>query len=240
MGSTLVSFTTSFTGIYHQVFQRAGYDIPIGEVEQAVRYSWDIVSQQDSTAEFERTVEANRRWQQEVEQRVMQRLQIHPEVHEDIFWKIIEAFETPESYVLYPEVKSVLQKLRTEGYRLGMISNWSWHLPELCQQLGIDQYFDYICTSARAGYAKPRREIFEDALRNTNADPKRSLHIGDNYGADVEGAWSVEMAALWLVRPAEPMRFAPQQPLNELQQAIQIADLEGLWPHLEKGVPVGN
>lgn|GEM_PF-647282 len=239
VGSTLVELAPSWVGIYHRVFQRAGLDLPLGEVEQAVTSSWEIVGQQDPLAEYERSLEANRRWQREVEHRVMAKLNIHPDVQEELFWQIIAAFEDSNSYALYPEVPGVLKRLKAEGYRLGIISNWSWHLPELCQQLGIADYFEYIATSARVGYPKPRRQIFELALHELKADPARSLHIGDTYVADVTGAWSVGMAALWLVRPGEVLRSVPQQPLTELQQTIQIQNLDGIWAFLEKGVPRG-
>ncbi len=239
VGSTLVGLAPSWVGIYHQVFQQAGLDLPLGEVEQAVTASWEIVGQQDSTAEYEPSLEANRRWQREVEQRVMEKLNIHPHVQEEIFWQIIEAFENPQSYALYPEVPGVLKRLKAEGYKLGIISNWSWHLPELCHQMGITEYFEFICTSARVGFPKPRRQIFEVAIQELKADPARSLHIGDTYVADISGAWSVGMSALWLVRPGEVLRMSSQQPLTELQQSIQIQNLDDIWPFLEKGVPHG-
>ncbi len=222
MGETLVTINPSVVGVYHQVFQRAGFDIPIGEVEQAVAYSWGIVGQQDAEAEYELTLEANRRWQLEVEQRVMDYLNIHPDVQEQIFWQIISTFENPSTYSIYPEVTGVLERLRAEGYRLGIISNWSWHLPELCEQLGIDSYFDFICTSARVGFPKPRRQIFEVALQQMGAAPERSLHIGDTYAADIIGAWSVGMRALWLVRPGDKLRTGPQQPLTGLQRKFKF------------------
>jgi putative hydrolase of the HAD superfamily len=238
MGSTLAGLTAPFIDIYHRVFQRHNLDIPIGEVEQAVVKSWDQVGLEDSTAEYERSLEANRRWQREVEQRVMDQLKIHPDIHEDLFWKLIEAFEDPATYKVYDDVLGTLKQLKANGYRLGIISNWSWHLPELCEQLGLASYFDYIATSARVGFPKPRREIFLDALQGLKADPARSVHIGDTYTADILGAWSVGIAALWLCRPGETLRFAPEGRLNALQNEIRIESLYNIWPYLDSGIPL--
>ncbi|NWJ48025.1 MAG: HAD-IA family hydrolase [Chloroflexi bacterium] len=238
IGSTLVGVTPSFTKVYHQVFQRAGYDLPIGEVEEAVSYSWDIVAKQDPHAEFERSLEGNRLWQRAVEQRVMDKLNIHPDIHEELFWQIIEAFENPETYMLYPDVMETLQRLEETGYRMGIISNWSWHLPELLEHLGIARYFKYIGASARVGYAKPRREFFEIALHNLDVTPDKAIHIGDSYTADILGAWSVGMAALWLERQGQALRFAPPGDPNNQANKIKIENLDSMWKYLEHGVSV--
>ena len=42
--------------------------------------------------------------------------------------------------------------------------------------------------SSRVGYQKPQREIFEHGLELTGVERERALHVGDSYGADVQGA----------------------------------------------------
>ncbi|MEI6045432.1 MAG: HAD-IA family hydrolase [Chloroflexota bacterium] len=240
MGSTLVDLNPSWKTIYHQIFQKAGYDLPFGEVEQAIDYSWGIVSNEDHTANYETTLEASRAWQREVEKRVMERLGLPPRVHDEIFWKIIEAFEDPATYPLYPETRSVLERLKAEGYRLGIISNWGWHLPELCNSLGLTQYFEVILTSARVGCPKPQPRIFETALSQIKAEPHQAFHIGDTFKSDIEGAWKVNMAALWLDRRNEQLHFEKKGPLTPLQRSIRIESLNEIWTFLETGVPKAN
>lgn len=239
MGSTLVGLNPGWVGIYHRVFQRAGFDLPIGEVEEAVDYSWGIVAQEDPTSTYEATLEGSRQWQRRIEVRVMERLGIQPDVHEDLFWKIIEAFEDPATYPPFPETREVLERLKAEGYKLGIISNWSWHLPELCENLDLARYFDVIVTSARVGCPKPQPRIFEIALEQIGANPQEAVHIGDTFAADVKGAWGVKMGALWLDRRNEQLHLEQKGPLTPLQKAIRIETLHGLWPFLETGLPVG-
>lgn len=232
MGSTLVGLQPSWEAIYHQVFQKAGYDLPIGTVEQAVSYSWNIVGEQDALAEYETTLEGNRAWQLEVEKRVMQYLNIPEPQHEDIFWNIIAAFEHEETYQLYPEAIGVLTELKRAGYGLGIISNWGWHLPELCQKLDIAQYFEYICASARVGYPKPRPEIFREALRQLEAEPASSLHIGDSWTADVLGARGVGITGLWVDRPNNQL-YPPDLDLTaEERKSVRIISLREVWNFL--------
>ncbi len=226
MGSTLVGLKAGWQGVYHQVFQRAGYDLPLGEVEQAVGESWGIVAAQDLTAEFEANLEYSRTWQREIEERVMHSLNIHPNVREDIFWALIQAFEDPDTYSLFPDALPTLERLKAAGYRLAIISNWGWHLPELCQALGLAGYFEQIFTSARVGYPKPNPKIFQYALSSMALNPTEAVHIGDSLSADVGGAWSAGMEALWLVRPNEqPLYDEVKLNLTPSQAAIRIHSL---------------
>ena len=236
VGSTLLELNASWEKVYHQIFQRAGYALELGEVEQAIAYSWGIVSQQDPTAFFENTLEGSLRWQQEVEQRVMAYLNIHPDVHQELFWELIKAFEDPQAYFVYPEVVQTLSRLKEAGYRLGVISNWSWHLPDLLAYHNLTPYFDQIITSARVGCAKPNPVIFQTALAQMRADPAHSLHIGDTYRADILGAWNLGLAALWLDRRDEASRFQQKAPLSALQKRIRITSLDQIWPFLETNI----
>lgn len=219
MGATLARIAPGWEGVYQQVFQKAGYKLPLGEVEKAISDSWAIVADQDETTAYVNTLEGNRAWQREVEERVMERLNIHPTVREDIFWKIIQGFEDSATYQLYPDVLSTLEAVKQAGYRLAIISNWSWHLPELCESLGLTPYFEQIITSARVGYAKPHPRIYEYALEELMVAPVQAVHIGDSYRADVVGASRLGIQPLWLRRPGEaPLytdgmpEFAPVQP----------------------------
>lgn len=234
MGSTLADLNPSYGAIYHRVFQKAGYDLPLGDVERAIAYSWKIVSEQDATTEYVNTLEGTRTWQREVEDRVMERLNIQPNVREDVFWEIIRAFEEPASYLLYDDALPTLEVLKQSGLRLAIISNWSWHLPELCDALGLTPYFEQIFTSARLGYAKPHPAIFTLALAGMNISPNQAIHIGDSYNADVAGASRAGIQPLWLRRPKEVPLFTdldsdPSNPpiiIRGLDEVVTFLGLE--------------
>jgi HAD superfamily hydrolase (TIGR01509 family) len=61
--------------------------------------------------------------------------------------------------------------------------------------LGIGRYFDHLVISCEVGYLKPRKEIFEHALKLLDVKPKEALHIGDLFRTDVIGAVSCGMNA---------------------------------------------
>lgn len=52
----------------------------------------------------------------------------------------------------------------------------------------LDHFFDKIFISEVIGAPKPSREIFEHALKSTNARKQESLMIGDSWEADIKGA----------------------------------------------------
>ena len=52
----------------------------------------------------------------------------------------------------------------------------------------LTPYFKNVITSENAGYQKPRKEIFEYALKTVNARKSESLMVGDDLKVDVVGA----------------------------------------------------
>lgn len=232
MGSTLARLRPGWQGIYHQVFQQAGFDLPLEEVEAAISHSWGIVASEDATAEFIASLEGNRQWQREVEERVMERLNIHPPVREEVFWSIIKAFEDPASYELYPDALPTLTALKAAGYRLAIISNWGWHLPELCETLGLTPHFEQIFTSARLGVAKPNPRIFQYALETLDVRPDEAIHIGDSFAADIVGASNVGIRPLWLVRPAEQPLYDEAR-LKLLPEGVEASSIGSLTEVLQ-------
>ena len=61
---------------------------------------------------------------------------------------------------------------------------------------GIADCFESITDSGIVGFEKPRREIFEAALKTMNARADESLYVGDVYSVDYVGARNAGMQAL--------------------------------------------
>lgn len=241
MGDTLIRVDPSYEGLYHRIFQRNGHDIPLGEVKTAVESAWDRVMRQDRDYNIAPTREATMAWQRRLEVAVMTLLGIDPQHHDDLFMQIVAAFDDPDTYVFFTDTLPTLQRARKEGYKLAVISNWGWGLPDLCTALGLDRYFDVISTSARVGASKPNPAIFEQTLRLLDVAPHEALHIGDMVYADIEGAWNVGMSALWLERPERAGNDDYSAALRRSERAevarITIRSLNDIWPFLETGAP---
>jgi putative hydrolase of the HAD superfamily len=114
-----------------------------------------------------------------------------------------EAFEifyaARNRVTLYEDTRGALTRLRRR-YRLFALSNGNADL----QRCGIGELFDGHITAAAAGAAKPDARIFRHLLDAAGVEAAQVLHIGDDPHADVHGAISAGMQAIWLNRDARP------------------------------------
>jgi FMN phosphatase YigB (HAD superfamily) len=77
---------------------------------------------------------------------------------------------------LFPETLPMLRGLKESGFLVGAVSNWEPRLQELCENLGIAQYFDFMVVSEVQGYAKPGTRLFELALERAATRPEEPGH----------------------------------------------------------------
>ena len=138
---------------------------------------------------------------------------------------------TQKNWILEDDALPTLRKLESDGYRMGLISNAGddQDVQQLARQFGIEKYFDFILTSAACSYRKPHRRIFELALSNWYFLPSEAVMVGDNLDADVRGAQSVGLFAIWLSRRAgrrtdDQLAIQPDASINSLAELPAILD----------------
>ena len=107
---------------------------------------------------------------------------------EAIVRELLAIQDDPQVYTLYPEALAASARLRDSGYQLGIVSNFTWALPDLVRALGLAPYISTVITSAQVGYRKPHPKIYEAATSAMGANPKESLFVGDSFEADIAGA----------------------------------------------------
>ena len=94
----------------------------------------------------------------------------------------------------------VLLKLRTRGYKIGLICNTGRGPGRIMRQLltssGILGYFDSTLFSDEVGHGKPDRRIFVAAAKELGLPINEILHVGDNPQTDVRGAKQAGMKAV--------------------------------------------
>jgi putative hydrolase of the HAD superfamily len=138
---------------------------------------------------------------------------------------------TQTNWTLEEDTLPTLQKLEEDGYRMGLISNAGddQDVQQLARRFGIAQYFDFILTSAACSYRKPHKRIFELALSNWYFLPSEAVMVGDNLEADVRGAQSVGLFAVWLSRRAgerteDQRSIQPDASLSSLSELPAFLD----------------
>lgn len=111
-----------------------------------------------------------------------------------------DLYVSTEFFTLFPDVRDTLRRLYTDGYRLGIVSNWESRLRQLCAAHEIDQYFDFAVVSEIEGYSKPHPHMYRRALALAGVPPEQVLHVGDKLREDVEGAANVGVRAVLVDR----------------------------------------
>ncbi|MCE1255285.1 MAG: HAD-IA family hydrolase, partial [Anaerolineae bacterium] len=83
----------------------------------------------------------------------------------------------------------MLQTLRAEGYRLGIISNAAdaQDVNVLIDRANLRSFFDQVIISAEFGLRKPHPKIFRKALNFWQAAPAETVMVGDTLPADILG-----------------------------------------------------
>jgi putative hydrolase of the HAD superfamily len=109
----------------------------------------------------------------------------------------------------FADALTALPRLRAEGRRLVVVSNWDASLHEVLERVGIAASVDAILTSAEAGSRKPDVAIFERALELAEAPADDAIHVGDSPGEDVAGALAAGVEPVLIDRAATGSPPAP-------------------------------
>jgi putative hydrolase of the HAD superfamily len=106
-------------------------------------------------------------------------------------------------FVPYADVEPALGRLRAQGVRLVVVSNWDISLHDVLARTGLRELLDGVVTSAEIGASKPAPEPFAAALELAGIDAAAALHVGDGLQEDLAGAQAAGIEAVLLVRNKE-------------------------------------
>jgi HAD superfamily hydrolase (TIGR01549 family) len=127
----------------------------------------------------------------------------------------------------FPDTLPFLDRLRADGYVVGVVSNWDPRLEQVVRNHGLRDHLDFLVVSEVEGYAKPSPRLFRRALEIAAVAPEEAVHVGDSFEFDVEGARGVGIQPIWLDRSGRGEQpFAPT--VQTLDEAAWV--LEGHLP----------
>ncbi|KAJ0183949.1 hypothetical protein K1T71_000372 [Dendrolimus kikuchii] len=132
--------------------------------------------------------------------------------------ELIELFRTTQCWGIAHGAHNILRNLRADGKYVGVISNFDPRLHDVLHNLQIYDKLDFVITSYEIGISKPDKQIFETALLKCNrrVKPIESLHIGDDFKNDYEGARAAGWYALLVGEGEYETPPAPNHVFNNL------------------------
>jgi HAD superfamily hydrolase (TIGR01549 family) len=104
-----------------------------------------------------------------------------------------------DAVVCPPDRVDLLERLSAH-YAIALVSNFD-HGPtahELLRRHGLYDFFGAVVVSEEVGIRKPHARTFLIACERLGLEPGECLHIGDSHEADIRGATSAGIGALWI------------------------------------------
>jgi putative hydrolase of the HAD superfamily len=143
-----------------------------------------------------------------------------------------------------PDVPGLLERLRADGLRVGVLSNtvWprAWH-EEFFRRDGVLHLIDGAVYTSEVPWTKPAPEAFLAAAEAVGvADPRRCVFVGDRLFDDVWGAAQVGMRTIHVPHseiPAEQRGHSEGTPDGVVHRLREVHDLVTRWRQGSSSTP---
>ena len=215
VGGTTVQANPAAPEIFRRVLTRRGHRVSLDRIATALRSPETILTMirplpKDRESEFFRAMNV----------RIVEHLGF--DCDEGTLDELHASFENDVTWTPFPETVRTLRTLRSRGYRLGIISNYSHRLPTVLRDTGLLPYLDTLTYSFDVGAEKPDPRIFRSALARADVPAERALHVGDSYEADYLGARRAGLHAVLLCRRGTAPASCPSiRSLRELPGLLE-------------------
>lgn len=133
-----------------------------------------------------------------------------------------------EGSMVFPGLLPLLDRLKAEGYGLGICTNKLEGLSvQLIEAFGMSGYFGSIVGPDTLGIAKPDRRPFDEAVRRLGLDAPAAVMVGDSE-TDVLTARNAGVPVL-----AVPFGYTPK-PVAEYRPDALISHYDQGWAALQR------
>lgn len=128
-----------------------------------------------------------------------------------------------EKLKLYEEVKETLEKLKSAGKKVYLLSNAQsdFTRPEI-ELLELTDCFDGILISSEEGCRKPSPLFYRRLTERYGLSPENCLMMGNDMNTDIKGASAVGMDTLYIHTDTSPQ-------LTEEPETATYAVMDGNW-----------
>lgn len=104
-------------------------------------------------------------------------------------WRTVFAEATDASLRAEDGAVETIEALADAGLQQAIVSDIdSREAENMLKSFDLREHFAHVTTSEAVGYTKPDERMFRDALEGMDADPERTLMVGDRHSHDVAGA----------------------------------------------------
>jgi HAD superfamily hydrolase (TIGR01509 family) len=125
-----------------------------------------------------------------------------------------------------PGALALLDRLRGTAIVGVVTNNITAEQEEKLRVTGMERRIDFMVTAEDAGSIKPDPGIFHEAVRRAGCRPSEAVMLGDAWVADVEGALSAGLHAVWFNRKRLPVPKAGLVPeIRALEPAESVAQV---------------
>jgi putative hydrolase of the HAD superfamily len=204
VGGTLIDPRPSVGAVYAAAGRPHGLAASPAELQAAFRRVWT-----ERTSPGERSIftmgydeETSREWWRDLVAEVLRDVGFQGDV-EACFSSFFSAFERPDAWHVYDDVKPTIDALIARGVRRGIVSNWDYRLTPLLEQLGLAGCFDPIVVSSSERLAKPDVAFYQRAAERAGVSPERILSVGDRADLDLEPAEKAGFHAVLIDRSGQ-------------------------------------
>jgi HAD superfamily hydrolase (TIGR01509 family) len=144
--------------------------------------------------------------------------------------EVLLAFDwgTVPDVTLFDDTIPVLDILRQQGYKIGLVTNSMmpmWMRDIELQEYGILDYFDARVTSGDVGHMKPHPAIYERVLELLEVEVETAVFVGDRPANDIAGANAVGLTSVWMNPPHVDYELGdviPDYEITTLQELLPI------------------
>ncbi len=152
------------------------------------------------------------------------------EISEAQFLEVIKSTLIPamkRHTTVDPEAKELLDRLRDDGVKMGLVSNTPFPdvaIDAYLETAGLLDYFPVRVYSSDVGFMKPHPRIFEIALERMGVEAGRSLYVGDRVDKDIRGASRAGMETVLFVHDTTTFRgrATPDHRIHALSDLVEI------------------
>ena len=141
--------------------------------------------------------------------------------------RLLDVYRTPECWQHIEGGQKLIELVRAEGKKIGVISNFDPSLRNVLSQMDLD-VFDFVLTSYECGAQKPNNRIFEMALAasNENIEPHQALHIGNTHELDYVGARASGWSSLLIDSNKNKIKDHQFNSLLELVDHLETKEMQ--------------